>query len=71
MGRSHEQIKRVAIDMSKAFLKGVAESLPSAAIHFDPFYVMKLCGEACDKVRKEVGSEGWRATQRRPLESPW
>jgi len=53
-GAKPEQIKRAAIDMSKAYIKGLAEHLPNAAISFDPFHVMKLCGEACDKVRKEV-----------------
>lgn len=53
-GAGRGQIKQVAIDMSKAYIKGVAEHLPDAAVSFDPFHVMKLCGGACDEVRKEV-----------------
>jgi transposase len=47
-------IEEAAIDRSKAFIKGVGEHLPAAAICFDRFHVMKLCGEACDRVRKEI-----------------
>ena len=53
-GATPEQVGRVAIDMSKAYVKGVAEHLPQAQVSFDPFHVMKLCGDACDEVRKEV-----------------
>lgn len=51
-----EQIEEAAIDMSAAFIKGVREHLPAAAICFDRFHVMKLCGEAGDQVRKEVAA---------------
>jgi len=53
-GARADQIGKVAIDMSKAYIKGVAEHLPGAAVCFDQFHVMKLCGEACDQVRKDV-----------------
>lgn len=51
-----QQIKEAAIDMSAAFIKGIGEHLPTAAICFDRFHVMKLCGEAVDQVRKEVAA---------------
>jgi len=51
-----QQIEEAAIDMSKAFIKGVGEHLPNAAICFDRFHVMKLCGEACDRVRKDTAA---------------
>ena len=42
------------MDMSKAFIAGAGEHFPDARICFDRFHVMKLCGEALDKVRKDV-----------------
>jgi transposase len=40
-------------EMSPAFISGVEENLPEAAITFDRFHVMKLLGEAVNKLRKE------------------
>lgn len=51
------QINEIAMDMSKAFIAGAGEHFPDAQICFDRFHVMKLCGEAIDKVRKEVAIE--------------
>lgn len=51
-----EDITEAAIDMSKAFIAGIGKHLPKAAICFDRFHVMKLCGEACDRVRREVAA---------------
>ncbi len=51
------QIQEIAIDMSKAFIAGAREHFPEAQLCFDRFHVMKLCGEATDKVRKEVAKE--------------
>ena len=53
-GAAPGQMRKVAIDMSKAYIKGVAEHLPGAEISFDHFHVMQLCGKACDQVRKDV-----------------
>lgn len=50
-------IQEIAMDMSRAFISGAAEHFPKAQICFDRFHVMKLCGEATDKVRKEVAKE--------------
>ena len=47
------RIKEVCIDMSAAFIKGVTENLTEAEITFDKFHVMKLIGEAVDKVRRD------------------
>lgn len=47
------RIKEVCIDMSGAFIKGVTENLTEAEITFDKFHVMKLIGDAVDKVRRE------------------
>ena len=47
-----ENITQVSCDMSPAFIKGVQDNLPGAAIVFDRFHVTKVINEAVDKVRK-------------------
>jgi transposase len=42
--------------MSKAFISGVTENLTEAEITFDKFHVMKLIGDAVDKVRRDEGN---------------
>ncbi|EIJ35887.1 ISL3 family transposase [Thiothrix nivea] len=53
---SHEvkpsQITDVSIDLSPAFIAGVGEAFPDAAITFDHFHVTQLLNKAMDKVRK-------------------
>ncbi len=51
-GGKPEQIRDVCMDMSEAFQKGAAETLPWAAITFDRFHVMKLVNDAVDQVRR-------------------
>ena len=53
-GVNREQVSEVAMDMSRAFIAGTGEYFPDAGICFDRFHVMKLCGKACDALRKEV-----------------
>jgi len=51
-----ENVTQVSCDMSPAFIKGVEDNLPNAAVVFDRFHVTKVINEAVDKVRKtEVG----------------
>jgi transposase len=51
-----ENITQVSCDMSPAFIRGVEDNLPHAAIVFDRFHVTKVINEAVDTVRKaEVG----------------
>ena len=38
--------------MSPAFIKGVEENLPNAAITFDKYHIMKIINTAVDDVRK-------------------
>ena len=38
--------------MSPAFIKGVADNLPEAAITFDKFHAVKIINEAVDQVRR-------------------
>lgn len=51
-GGDPEVIAEVCIDMSPAFIKGVSESLPKAAITFDKFHAVKIVNEAVDEVRR-------------------
>lgn len=45
-------IEQVCIDMSPAFIAGCYNHLPSAAITFDKFHVMKEVNKAMDELRK-------------------
>ena len=47
-----EQIRRVSIDMSAAYIKGVAEHLPAAQVTFDKFHVVAHANAAVDKTRR-------------------
>ena len=38
--------------MSPAFIKGVADSLPKAAVTFDKFHAVKIVNDAVDQVRR-------------------
>jgi len=51
-GGAPQNIKSVSIDMSPAFIKGVAENLPNARITFDKFHVIKHASEAIDRTRR-------------------
>lgn len=52
-GGKPEQITDAAIDMSKAFIKGIKEQLPNAIITFDKFHLIKLMNDCLAKVRAE------------------
>lgn len=47
-----EQISQVCIDLSPAFISGVASYFPHAQITFDRFHVKALLNKAMDEVRK-------------------
>jgi len=49
-----QQIEEIAMDMSPVFISGAKDEFGGAQLCFDRFHVMKLCGEACDLVRKEL-----------------
>jgi transposase len=53
-----EQITEVVMDMSPAYISGVQNHFPQARIVFDLFHIMKLAGEALDKVRKDLRKQG-------------
>ena len=54
--RAHQgdpaQITDVCMDMSPAYQRGAAETLPQAAVTFDRFHVMQVVGKALDDVRR-------------------
>lgn len=52
-GGNPDQITDAAIDMSKAFIKGIKEQLPNAVTTFDKFHLIKLMNEALGKIRAE------------------
>lgn len=45
-------VAEVCIDMSPAFIKGTADSLPKAAVTFDRFHAVKIVNQAVDQVRR-------------------
>lgn len=47
-----EAVSDLCCDMSPAFIKGAAAYLPSAAITFDKFHLVKLINDALDQVRR-------------------
>jgi transposase len=51
-GGNPAAIEEVCIDMSPAFIKGIAESLPEAAVTFDKFHAVKIINDAVDQVRR-------------------
>ena len=51
------KIEHVCQDMSGAYLKGVSQALPQAAISYDRFHVLALAGQAMDEVR----TSEWRS----------
>jgi len=56
-GGDAARIKEACIDMSNAFIKGFAATFPDTHLTFDRFHVMKLMGDAVDKVRREESKE--------------
>jgi transposase len=47
-----DQITSVSIDMSPAFIKGVADHLPEARVTFDKFHVIAHASTAVDRMRR-------------------
>jgi transposase len=52
-----ENITDACLDMSKAFIKGVNETLPNAEITFDPFHLIKHMNDALSQVRAEEAKD--------------
>ena len=51
-GGDPDAIESVTIDMSAAFIKGVAENLPNAQVTFDKFHVVAHASKALDETRR-------------------
>lgn len=51
-GGDPEAVESISIDMSPAFIKGVAKHLPNAQITFDKFHVIAHASTAVDKTRR-------------------
>jgi len=56
-GGDPQAVAEVCTDMSAAFIKGVAEHLPNAAITFDRYHLAQLLSAAVDQVRREEAPE--------------
>ena len=52
-GGKAEQIEEASLDMSAAFISGLAEQFPDVQLTFDNFHLMQLLGKAVDQVRRE------------------
>lgn len=51
-GGDPNAVTEACLDMSPAFIKGVGQSLPNAAITFDKFHLKKIVTEAVDQTRR-------------------
>lgn len=52
-GGTPDAVTEVCIDMSPAFINGVADSLPNAAVTFDKFHAVQIVNQAVDQVRRD------------------
>lgn len=52
--RARAKIRAVAIDMSPAYIAAVSANLPTAAIVFDHFHLIKLFNDKLAKLRREL-----------------
>ena len=62
-----EQIESVSIDMSPAYIRGVADHLPEARITFDKFHVIAQACAALDKTRQQAQPAAHRPLYREHL----
>ena len=51
-GGEAQQVEEFCLDMSPAYLKGLAEVFPETPVTFDKFHILKLLNEAVDLVRR-------------------
>jgi transposase len=57
-GALPSQITEIIMDMSRAFEAGARCYFPQARVIFDHFHIMKLAGDALDRVRKDLAAAG-------------
>jgi transposase len=72
-GGNPEAVAEVCIDMSPAFIAGIAQSLTNAQITFDKFHLVKLINEAVDAVRRAEQKSHAELNKSRYLwlKNPW
>jgi len=51
------RISDFSCDMSQAYISGISENFPAAAITYDKFHLVKMINEAVDSVRREEVSQ--------------
>jgi transposase len=51
-GGDPQAVESISIDMSPAFIKGVADHLPNAQVTFDKFHVIEHANNAVDRMRR-------------------
>jgi len=56
-GSAPENVRQVCIDMSPAFMSGVATAFPNAQVTFDRFHMVKEVNKALDTLRKAEQKE--------------
>lgn len=61
------KVRAVAIDMSPAYQKALEENLPSAAIVFDRFHVIKLLNEKLSQLRRDLYRQATDDLQKKVL----
>ena len=59
--RARAKIQAVAIDMSPAYISAVSTNLPTAAIVFDHFHLIKLFNDRLAKLRRELQRQAEKA----------
>lgn len=52
-GGEAARIEEACVDMSAAFIRGLQDQFPDAAVTFDNFHLMQLLNQAVDDVRRE------------------
>jgi transposase len=72
-GGNPEAVAEVCIDMSPAFIAGIAQSLTNAQVTFDKFHLVKLINEAVDAVRRAEQKSHAELNKSRYLwlKNPW
>ena len=57
-GGRPEQITEIVMDISPTYIAGAAAYFPGARVVFDAYHIMKMAGQALDKVRKDLARKG-------------
>lgn len=66
-GGDPNQVRQTCSDMWPAYIKGIRDCFPNAAITFDRFHVMRILNDAVDQVRREESKDRKELKQTRYL----